>query len=200
MAFPPSAVEIVENWEVLGMRGTGSHDFRVAPTFVPVSHTFSVFTDEPREPGPLYRFPFGSIAQLSFGPVALGIARHALELFEAMAAEKPVYGSGQPLASSPQVQAVMAEARVTLDSASAWFYAAADGAWDAVCAGETLDDAATETVRLASVHAAQASARAADLVFGLSRTSVIRDGDPLGRAWRDVHVVRQHAALSPIIG
>ena len=53
---------------------------------------------------------------------------------------------------------------------------------------------------MAGVHAAQASARATDLVFGLSRTSVIRDGDPLGRAWRDVHVVRQHAALSPIIG
>lgn len=198
MAFPAAAVRIVDNWSVLGMRGTGSHDFHVDPTFIPGSHTFSVFTDAPREPGPLYRFPFASLAQASFAAVALGIGIHALDEFDALATRKTIYGSTQLLADNAYVAGVATDARVTLQSAKALFYQVAEAAWQAVCRGNTPGSDALEDVRLASVHASRSAARAADLVFELSRTSVVRDGDPLGRAWRDVHVVRQHAALSPL--
>jgi alkylation response protein AidB-like acyl-CoA dehydrogenase len=197
MAFPAESVEIIPNWEVLRMRGTGSHDFRVAPVFVPAKHTFSVFTDAPREPGPLYRFPFTSIAEVSFASVALGIGAHALDAFDGLAAGKMVYGTDQPLAGHAGARLAAADAFATLASARTWFYDVAREAWAVVRRGRTLDEREAADVRLASIHAGRASARAADLVFEMARTSVIRDGDELGRAWRDVHVVRQHAALSP---
>jgi alkylation response protein AidB-like acyl-CoA dehydrogenase len=198
MSFPARDVEVVPNWDVLGMRGTGSHDFRADNLLVPAHRTFSVFTDEPPESGPLFRFPFGSIAQVSFGSVALGAAAGALEAFGELAERKLRYGADGTLGTSEAVRIRQAEAQVTLAAARAWFFEAASAAWARTVAGKDLPEETVTEVRDASIHAAASSARSADLVFEVARTSVVRDGDRLGRAWRDVHVVRQHALLSPL--
>jgi alkylation response protein AidB-like acyl-CoA dehydrogenase len=198
MSFPATEVAIVPNWEVLGMRGTGSHDFRAENLLVPARRTFSVFTDEPRESGPLFRFPFGSIAQVSFGSVALGVAAGALGAFRELAERKPRYGAEGPLETNEGVRIRQAEAQATLAAARAWFFEAATAAWAQTLAGKDLSEETATELRNASVHAASSAARAADAVFEVARTSVVRDGDRLGRAWRDVHVVRQHALLSPL--
>lgn len=85
MTFPAAAVTIEPTWEVSGLRATASHSFSVRNALVPAGYTFSVFTDSPRQPEPLYRYPFGSIAQLAFASVALGIGRHAIDEFAAAA-------------------------------------------------------------------------------------------------------------------
>jgi alkylation response protein AidB-like acyl-CoA dehydrogenase len=98
----------------------------------------------------------------------------------------------------PVVRHSLAEATSLLGSARSWFYEVAAEAWEVVVGGGELNAGLAARVRLASVNAVRSSARAADMVFEMARTAPVRDGDELGRAWRDVHVVRQHAALSPI--
>jgi alkylation response protein AidB-like acyl-CoA dehydrogenase len=39
--FPKSKAEIIDNWQVIGLRGTGSDSYRVEDLFVPQKHTFS---------------------------------------------------------------------------------------------------------------------------------------------------------------
>src|SRR5580658_10339012 len=58
MSIAPADVRILETWDATGMRGTGSHDFKVAAALVPEHHSFSVITDAARETGPLYQLPF----------------------------------------------------------------------------------------------------------------------------------------------
>jgi alkylation response protein AidB-like acyl-CoA dehydrogenase len=39
--FPKSKAEIIDNWQVIGLRGTGSDSYRVEDLFVPQKHTVS---------------------------------------------------------------------------------------------------------------------------------------------------------------
>ena len=74
-----SQCEILDTWYTTGLRGTGSNDLLAKDVFVGADHTFS-FQDKEliKRPGPLYAFPFMFAAKSS--PIALGIARHAVDV------------------------------------------------------------------------------------------------------------------------
>ena len=58
--FPSEECEIIDTWDVMGMRGTGSDDISVTDVYVPKSRTFPMVPDfEPGSHyrGPLYRLP-----------------------------------------------------------------------------------------------------------------------------------------------
>ncbi|GAB4325731.1 MAG: acyl-CoA dehydrogenase family protein [Dehalococcoidia bacterium] len=197
MAFPADEVEVIETWFVTGLRGTGSHDFSVYDAFVPAARTFSVFTGKPREPGPLYRYPFMAIAELSFASVALGIARHALDEAFALAGTKMPSMSPGLMREDPAVQVRFAEAEAIVRSARAFFYETAATSWEQVVGGQVLTWKDEALVQLASVHATAAAARAVDLLYEAAGTTPLFTQDTLGRCWRDVHALTQHTSISP---
>ncbi len=197
MTFEPAQVEILDTWDTLGMRGSGSHDFRVIGATVPAARTFSVFA-EPHEAGPLYRYPFGSIAAVSFAAVALGIARNMLEEFAEFAAEKRPYGREGVLVDTPTARLRMAEAEATLASAREWFFREVQASWDAATSGETLGSDGESRVSLASIHAAKSAVHACNTLFEIGGMAPLFMASTLGRCWRDVHTVSHHGVLSPL--
>jgi indole-3-acetate monooxygenase len=82
--FRPQQVEIVENWNVVGMQGTGSHDLRVTNQFVAEDWTF-VRGGTPTVDEPLYRYPTVAYAAQVLAVVNLGLARAALDVANNMA-------------------------------------------------------------------------------------------------------------------
>jgi alkylation response protein AidB-like acyl-CoA dehydrogenase len=196
MAFPADEVEIIETWDTVGMSATASHDYRVDEIFVPESHTFSVFDDEPQVDGLLYRFPFVSQAELTFGAVGLGIAAHALDLFHVLAQSKTPAQSTARLSRMPHAQAAYGEALATLQSARAWYWSVAQESWDTVADGDELSPRAMAEVHLASVHATASAARAVDLLHDVAGMEPMQKSSALGRCWRDIHAVTQHGAVS----
>ena len=98
------------------MRGTGSHDFRVGSSLVPLRRTFDVFGDWPFERGPLYRYPFASIAEMSFGAVGLGIGRHAIDEFLALAESRRSMYTGEPLGDRKGARVRLGEAEALVSS------------------------------------------------------------------------------------
>src|SRR5689334_16554224 len=67
MLFPKSQARIIDNWHVLGLRGTGSDSYALDDHFVPQAYTAGRDNfDELRETGPLYQFTSGMIYAMSF--------------------------------------------------------------------------------------------------------------------------------------
>ena len=195
MSFKPADVSLQPDWDVSGLKGTGSHSFRVASAFVPEHHTFSVITDPPREQGPLYRLPFMVLTQLPVAAVGLGIARHALVLFSQLVRSKPG-AAGQPLANDATVQARVAEAAAELTLVQAGLDTVAAQAWDTVSDGRVPDArqlaeiAAVTTLGLVRLRAA------------LEQLAALAGMDGIGpaefaRACRDFVALCAHGSVSP---
>jgi alkylation response protein AidB-like acyl-CoA dehydrogenase len=96
--FPSEECEIIDTWDVMGMRGTGSNDISVTDVYVPKSRTFPMVPDfEPGSHyrGPLYRLPLVGAAASGIPTPMLGVARRALDEVTELARNKtPVASSG----------------------------------------------------------------------------------------------------------
>lgn len=196
VAVPAGEVVIHDTWAVAGLRGTGSEDFEITDRFVPASRTFSAIADAPREQGPLYRFPFFSIAELSFAAVALGIARHALDEFRAMAQTKRPGGHGALLRDDPDVQIRYARAEAAVRAARSLTYDVAAAAWDDVVQGRELTERDRAGIRLAAVDTAHRCAHAVDLLYERAGMTPLFTASAFGRAWRDAHALTQNLVVS----
>jgi len=197
MAFEPSQVSIIETWDTTGMRGTGSHDIEVSDAFVPERRTFSVFTDMPREPGPLYRLPFEVLTELPVTAVALGIARHALDAFAELSRVKKAYGADTELARDPVVQANYAEARAAWRVAKCAVEALSQEAWQSTVEETVLTDEqrAEITASCAYINATLRS-RLSEIV-ALAGMTAGEQNHELSRAWRDLQVLGAHGSVAP---
>jgi len=77
--FPAAQARIIPNWDVIGLRATGSHDVTVNAISVPEGRTCPLIgpvwsTD------PIANIPFFVRGALLMAGVPLGVAAHALEL------------------------------------------------------------------------------------------------------------------------
>ena len=126
---PATSATILDTWHVLGLRGTGSHDFTVADVFVPESHSVAMGAP-PREAGLLYnpRLHLAWIWTATVGN-AMGIARGALDAFAELASTKSSTMSTALLRDRPLVQARVAEAEAILSAARAYVQAAVGDLW-----------------------------------------------------------------------
>lgn len=193
---PASAVEVIPAWDVSGLRGTGSHDFRIDDVFVPDERTATAFAASPHERGRLYQIPLLSLSTTSLAAVCLGIARAAIDALIALAATKTPTGSTAMLRDKPRAQFAAGRAEALVRAARAGLFEALRQQWDAAATGSARSINARVTSRLACAYAADASAQAVDLVYGAAGGSALFEGSPIARAFRDVHAATQHIGLS----
>lgn len=198
---PRETVEIIDTWNVIGMRGTGSHDWMVEDAFVPAerteltSHVQQRIMERPWAGG-LYHFPLYSIAGLHFTAVATGLARRAIDSFEELAGLKVPTRSSALLRERIQVQDAVARAEAVLESARAYRDRVIDDACRTIAAGESLTMEQRARIRLAGTNAVESSVRAVDLMYNAGGTTSIEEGCALSRCFRDVHVVSQSINVS----
>jgi alkylation response protein AidB-like acyl-CoA dehydrogenase len=196
MAFEAPQVAILPVWDPTGMRGTGSDDFEVRDAFVPESRSFSL-SDAPRETGPLYRLPFGVLTELPVTAVAVGIARHALDLFASLAHVKKLHGTSALLMSDPVVQATFGAAHATWQLAKSSLDSLAHEAWDAARANATLTPKDLAEITGGCVYCVAKLRAALGELMALTGMTAIQPESELARAWRDFQALAAHASVSP---
>ena len=194
---PVESATILDTWHVVGLRGTGSHDFTLADVFVPAARSVAT-TDLPREKGLLYdprlHLP-GYGRQRSAN--AIGIARGALDAFAELASSKSTTMSTALLRDRPLVQARVAEAEATLSAARAYVQTAVGDLWERAAQGESDLDVAVVQARLAIARGMHEAVRSVDLLFHAAGTNAVYESNPLERHFRNIHVAVQHAAALP---
>ena len=195
--FPAGDGELIDNWDVGGLRGTGSHDYSVSGLFVPRARAIP-FNVAPRAPGPLYRLPRQALLDNTMAALPLGIARTAIDtLVEIAASGKRPAGAGAPLAERTTVQADVARAEALYLSGRAFLYDTVAQSWEAAQAARELSVRELAVLRLARTHAVQAAVQAVDLMYTGAGGAAVYTRNPLERCFRDIHTVTQHVSMNP---
>ena len=198
MLAPADQVVIHDTWDVMGLRGTGSHDIEFAGLYVAAEHSASLFSDPPIAPGPLYAFPLFGLLAVAIGAVGLGIARGALDDLTGLAGAKTPTGSSRTLAERPATQAEVARAEARLRSARALLLETVEEAWaSAVDSGE-VPVGRRAALRMASTHAATTGAEVTTAAYSLGGGSAVYEsGGALARRFRDANVATHHMLVAP---
>lgn len=192
--LPPEQVEIVDNWDVMGLAGTGSHDLKVTQQFVPDEWTF-IRGGVPTIDEPLYRYPTIAYAAQVLGVVNLGIARAAIDEINRMSGGRVAITGAPKLADRSYVRIEVAKAEAMLRSARAFLYDATGEVWYTILAGDPVTPEQVSLLRLTAVEIARAGNEVVQNMFGLAGTTAIYSHHPLQRCLRDAAVVKQHAFL-----
>lgn len=190
----PDQVEIVDNWEVVGLNGTGSHDLRVRDAVVRDEWTF-IRGGEPTVDEPLYRYPAIAYAAQVLAVVNLGAGRAALDYAVNIGSGRSGITGAPKLADRAYYRTDIAKAEAELRSAKSFFYEISDEVYATVEAGDPATDQQKALLRLASTHVARVGAKAVQTAYTLSGTAAIYDSNPMQRYLRDSMVVTQHAFL-----
>lgn len=198
MLFPTSDIEILDTWHVGGLRGTGSHDFRVNDLFVPEERAIAAFTARPVRPGTLFAAPFITVFQMALASVPLGIARAAIDAFVDLAEGKTPIGSSSRLREKASAQADVGKAEALLRSARAFLIESLHSVWDTVASGQMPSVPQRAIARLAAAQAAAASAQAVDLVYNAAGGTALYESNPIERCFRDVHATTQHVGIASV--
>lgn len=196
-ACPASDVEIVDNWNTLGMCGTGSHDVSLTDVFVPERRAvpfLPLATPSRVYAGPLYRLTiWPGIAGMAVP--ALGIARASIDGLVELATKKTPAYTQKTLKDRAVVQTQLARAEAAVGAARAYLHAVFADAWADALAGRTITMDQKMKAQLAATNTVLAAAEAVDLVHAAVGATGIRREYDFQKYFRDVHVITQHAFL-----
>ncbi len=198
---PAAEMQIIDAWNPLGMRGTGSHDVVAEGVFVPESRAtqlrpFSI------HPNAVFEGPFSRLGilptVLGNAVVALGIARAAIdESIEIIRTKTPAHFQTPPGQRST-VQGHLGRAEATLSAARCYFYDSLRTAWAVAEGGNSIGQTERKHLQLAASYAAESSAQAVDYIHAaVGSTGVLEEQHKFARHFRDVHTITQHALCSP---
>lgn len=190
--LPQRAGTVIETWDAMGLRGTGSHDWELEDAFVQQGHTWAAL-DPPAAEGPHWRVPDRSlVAWIANAGHAVGTAQGALDDL-ADAASQSTTGDSQALRDREPFRLEFARAQAEVAAARSYVQEAWTRAWPSVLANEP-DAGLLGRCRLANVHAVHACADAVERLFRASGTNAARRSWTLERRWRDLQTARQHGA------
>jgi 3-hydroxy-9,10-secoandrosta-1,3,5(10)-triene-9,17-dione monooxygenase len=202
--LPRSDYEIVDNWHVAGLAGTGSKDVAVRGAFVP-EHRTHRFLDayhlanpgQAVNPAPTFRLPFGSVFSFCISVPAIGAAQGALESYRATMRAKVAAYDGSKVADDPFAQRRLSQAAVEIDAAKAEVRATWEPMWAMAEAGRPIPLELRARARWTAANLVLRGVRAVDLLFEASGGRALYLDNPIQRFFRDVHAMRAHALNNP---
>ncbi|MFC3106527.1 flavin-dependent monooxygenase [Undibacterium arcticum] len=205
--LPRSDYKIISNWDVLGLKGTGSHDIVVDDAFVPAYRTHKskdgFMCDSPGNAvntAPLYRLPFAQIFVRAVSTASLGALQGAIQLFRQYAASRVSVNTGAKTTEDIGAQMACAEAEAALDEMKLVLLRNFSSLIEAARDGGAVP---IETRVQYRYHSATVTERCAAHVSCLLRYCGGRGiylSNPLTRIFLDLHAARSHVAnnIDPI--
>jgi 3-hydroxy-9,10-secoandrosta-1,3,5(10)-triene-9,17-dione monooxygenase len=199
-----SEYEVVDDWQVLGMRATGSRSVKASEVFVPEHRTLSGyqcrgagdFPGAKTNPSGVFRLPVAMISSHCLAAVAVGNAQAALELTCEHVKGRSTAYTGASMRDFQAVQLRVGAAGARIEAARLMLRN------DAVNGQRWADAGRVPTVeeKLAlKRNAAYATAlvtEAVDLLHGMAGANGIYDSYPIQRLFRDAHALGAHYGFS----
>ncbi len=194
---PVSEMTVHDNWQVLGLQGTGSCDVSIDNLFVPQDMTW-VAWEHPQRGGPLYRLGRPAFLAAEHAAFALGAGRLALDAILALAQRKQrgLTPTASTIARRPTFQRDLAEADLKLRASRTLLVEIYQDVWATACAGEPLTPQQQAETRSAACYVTQVAAEAAALAYRYGGGEANYLSSRLQRCLRDVYGAAQHQLVS----
>jgi alkylation response protein AidB-like acyl-CoA dehydrogenase len=189
---PRADLEVIDDWHVIGLRGTGSKSVVAKDVFVPAHRTVAwSATGDGTAPGaevhqsPLYRAPMMAFFPFFIASPGAGIARGGLEACIAEMRERRLQ-DGSPMARMPSVQMRIAEASALIDAADLLYRRSLRETMDTIFSGTGLSLEHRARSRRDQAYSLVLSKRAVELLFSAEGARGLYDDHPVQRAARDL--------------
>ena len=191
----PEDITFIDNWEVLGLRGSNSIDYQVKDLFIPDGKWIWFPSQKPTLDAPLYRFSFLGALSSGVAAVAIGLAARALQEIKELSKTKKPKGANRTLAERPVVHDKIARMEALHQSSWLFLKHAIEACWKEAEAG-TPGLESKGQLRLAAAHAVDSSAKVIQEAYQIGGGSTIWDGVKLQELFRDVHAITQHGLVA----
>ncbi|MDB5662422.1 MAG: oxidoreductase [Sphingomonas bacterium] len=199
---PKTEIEVIDDWNTLGMRATGSRSIRIADTFIPGHRSCSLADmlagttpGAQMHEGAIFRMPFAQLAPFSIVGAPLGMARGLIKSFADELGAKLATAEPLEVAEQSATLARLAECAAEVDAALALVIS------DAEMIDRARDPAEISALQRQQIPrnwawAVQKARHAANRIFEVAGGSAIYDGHPMQRMFRDVNSSAQHFAFT----
>ena len=193
--------QVIEDWNPLGLRGTGSHSVKVDDVFVPWHHVLPVLKVKNKaEPvgghysnEPIFKAPFMAFFCLGFPAISTGIAQRVTKDLKTRmkARQRILYNMKE--SESPIAQRNLAEVMVKLDAIEAMNKKYIDQLEEWIAAGTPLvNEEEKNKMGAWRSHIGKEASELAFHAINLLGASATGSGDPLETAARDAFMVYIH--------
>lgn len=189
---PHEDVEFGENWDVFGLRSTGSIDYAIDDVFVPEAYAHDALARSSTRGGRLYELGVMGAGCLLHGAWATGLARRALDEQSSFAALRRDRGD------SEEVRLRAAHAHAAYLGSKAFLDQVWAGVDARIEAGEALSTEQDTMIRLAVRHVTDVARDVCTTAFQIAGGAGLRAG-PIQRCFRDAAASGQHIIVSDLI-
>jgi alkylation response protein AidB-like acyl-CoA dehydrogenase len=192
--LPVEQVQLIDNWDVMGLRATGSIDYKIDNVFVPDEYTHFAITETPKRGGSLYTMGIIGFAAMCHTGWACGIGRRLLD--ELAANVRARGGRAGTQSTSESFLEGYAAAEGTYRAARAFVYETWRDVRATLERGEPLSIRQHTLIRLGIPQMNWAAHEVAAFVYKSAGTTGLRAGT-IQRLFRDMNAGTQHVVASP---
>jgi indole-3-acetate monooxygenase len=192
---PKDQAEVIDNWHVAGLQGTGSLDFSLDGIFVPAEMTYQLGSPAVRG-GDLFRLGMPAFVSNEVPPLAIGLARRALDDITELATHTARFPGGPTVSERPVFHKELGRAETRIKAARAVHREAMAQAWESAVAGTVPGEEIQLAVTTASIYAVETCADVVSDLFRYGGGRALALANPMQRHLRNVLAARQHVALS----
>lgn len=192
--LPKEKIEVLHNWQTLGVRGSGSTSYEITePVFVPEHHAFDREAEYDRTRDPLNQSV--KLAHYALGGIALGVARHLVEE-AAVSVQRRV--AGRPNMDSAALQ-TLGMAMSEVDFAFSGVRAVATLVDEVIFGGGELTPLHEARMTAANAQSGLVLRRVIDLTSELVGGALVLDRTPYQRVLRDAYGALAHTGTRKML-
>ncbi|MEN2282738.1 acyl-CoA dehydrogenase [Algoriphagus sp. SE2] len=189
-----SELEILDSWNYMGMKATGSHAFRTEKLKVPISRGFEIDPLKNQLDDPLYQFPFLQFAEITLTVNILGISFHMIDLIESAFWRRNEYKKYDKKHLT-YFEELVGKKKRKLQKLKVEFYKQVENAWNEL---EKKGDISKKTLKKVSKISRNLTQKCREInssLYPFSGLEAARTDTELNRVWRDFNTVSQHSLL-----
>ena len=196
--LPRERVQVIGNWDVVGLQGTGSYDYLVPEQFVPDSYQMERSSLVPARGGALFTAGIPGYACLGHAAFALGVMKRSLEevVLVVVGKKRPAYPT--TVGDHPVFRREFSLQEAAYQCTRAFVVNVFADAQSTLLAGGTLSPAQRARFRQCTTYVHEVGANVVRFAYTWAGSAAQPKASPLGRCMRDFGVGTQHVFVDPV--